>query len=162
MVKQGHKFRNWKRRYFILGNGMLRYYEAAGPVVNGQPTGQKEKGFVPLAGATVTKKISDLGRCKLTITAAEKEKNQILECDTPLELDEWFDAISQEILAANVDSLRKGERIEEVTQWYARQHQRNCDAMGLIRFGLLALVHVLDTSVRYLLASAAIRPEVLA
>lgn len=99
-------------------------------------------------GASISKKVSEAGRCKLTLTTADKGKNQLLETDNPLELDEWFAAINQEILAANVDSLRRGERIEEVTQWYARQHHQNCDAMGLIRFGLLALLHVVDTSVR--------------
>lgn len=35
-------FKNWKRRYFVLDKGVLRYYENPSPT-NTPPYGEKEK-----------------------------------------------------------------------------------------------------------------------
>jgi hypothetical protein len=50
--KQGHKRKNWKKRFFVLDNGVLTYYEKDSKEV---PYGRNMKGFVSLRmGMTCT------------------------------------------------------------------------------------------------------------
>jgi hypothetical protein len=50
MKKQGHQFKTIKRRYFVLENGELKYYEKP---LAAPPYGEKLKGSFPLKDGTV-------------------------------------------------------------------------------------------------------------
>jgi hypothetical protein len=46
LTKQGHRVKNWKRRYFTVENGLLTYFETAGDTKNlGQVRGVADHGW---------------------------------------------------------------------------------------------------------------------
>jgi hypothetical protein len=114
--KQGHVRKNWKRRFFVLSYGVLRYYEKNGQ--EGRGSGENELGAVDLKNATVkvvvNSEISSVGRtssssvggkdsgkdCRLSVVSGAG-KDLLVEAESQAEKNAWFDAVKAHILYAN-------------------------------------------------------------
>lgn len=97
LKKEGHFFRNWQKRFFVLDMGMLKYYdkESASGRENPPraPYGDNLKGSMTLAGATVTKENAD-ARSGVTLNriyiSGKDAQDLLIEADTEMALDAWF------------------------------------------------------------------------
>ena len=80
--------KNWKKRYFVLKNGELKYFESLDSKT-GKPI--SEKGYFPITGGNVFK-TTETGR---SFSFAVQQSDQILHlsADSSDELSKWMDAI---------------------------------------------------------------------
>jgi hypothetical protein len=106
LKKQGHMVKNWKRRFFVLSYGVVKYYEKNGQ--EGRGSGENELGSVDLKGATVKVVVnseisakSGSGKdCRLSIVQSSG-KDLLVEAESLVEKNAWFDALKKHILYAN-------------------------------------------------------------
>lgn len=105
LKKQGHMVKNWKKRFFVLSYGVIKYYEKNGQESRG--SGENELGSVELKGATCKVVInSDLGGknpakdYRLSVVQASG-KELLVEAESTVEKNAWFDAIKKHIIYAN-------------------------------------------------------------
>lgn len=91
--KQGHVVRNWKRRYFVLRDGVLAYYESPDPF---PPYGKKKKGEIVLKGYKVTSStsINLYVYCDDAASTGE-DKDMHLETENSSERDRWLSALKE-------------------------------------------------------------------
>ncbi len=105
LKKQGHLVKNWKKRFFVLSYGVIKYYEKNGQEQRG--SGENELGAVELKGATVkvvvNSDISSKSAAKdfriSVVSAAGKEL--LVEAESVVEKNAWFDAIKKHVVYAN-------------------------------------------------------------
>eukprot|EP01113_Clastostelium_recurvatum_P044828 TRINITY_DN760_c0_g3_i2.p1 TRINITY_DN760_c0_g3~~TRINITY_DN760_c0_g3_i2.p1 ORF type:complete len:1617 (+),score=536.15 TRINITY_DN760_c0_g3_i2:260-5110(+) len=96
--KEGHVFKNWKRRWFVLKDGLLYYFKHQDDV--------EPHGMIPITGGTVSMTPpSDTKRPPLTFEILPKQDtlpSYIMQAADETDLREWIEAISctQERLAA--------------------------------------------------------------
>jgi hypothetical protein len=114
--KQGHIVSNWKRRYFVLFEGKLTYYEDA---AESPPYGSGLKGEFVLANATVrleTTPASDGGKgrgsgsktplYRLVLTHTPSKKQLVMESPDEREQNSWAFAISEHINFATLSAQK--------------------------------------------------------
>lgn len=95
--KQGHFVSNWKRRYFVLLDGKLNYFEEAAEL---PPYGAGLKGEFVLANSTLRmEKASANGGVahRLILTHAPSKKQLVMECPDETEQNSWAAAMSEHI-----------------------------------------------------------------
>ncbi len=117
LKKQGHMIKNWKRRFFVLSYGVLKYYEKNGQEARG--SGENELGSVDLKSATVKVLVnSEIGGSagrgstgggtgggggkdfRLSVVSAAG-KDLLVEAESLAEKNAWFDAVKKHIIYAN-------------------------------------------------------------
>lgn len=105
LKKQGHMVKNWKRRFFVLSYGVLKYYEKNGQ--EGRGSGENELGSVGLKGATVkvvvnadASKSGTLKDCRMSVESSNG-KDLLIEAESVAEKNAWFDALKKHIIYAN-------------------------------------------------------------
>lgn len=107
VLKEGHKVRNWKRRYVVVEDGYLRYYER---ISDNHPYGKGFKGEICLKGYSVMVTADKRIRLVSTISKAGKDsttKNLLLDIEVEETLKKnhdiiaWYHAILAHITYAN-------------------------------------------------------------
>lgn len=102
LMKQGRNlFKSWKKRYFVLENGLISYYESESEQ---RPYGVKLKGQMSMRGARLdvyydTGGIRDEKR--LFVAGGGQENDMLLEGTNVFEIGEWSIALEQHIKFAN-------------------------------------------------------------
>lgn len=142
LKKQGHIRKSWKKRYFVLSKGVLRYYKHASP--NKEERGRELKGYVELTGATIEEVVGEGGQRHIRVIPTEEQKDLLLDAQSDDLRISWVQALLDEIRACNIDSLASGERIPRVVDWYESQHKKFRDALDLVIIGQLFQLHVKD------------------
>lgn len=95
ILKEGHLFKNWKNRFFVLEAGTMIYYESS---TDTYPYGVRKKGEIILKGTT-----AKVNQNIITISfegdAASRDglSTLTLEIRYPTEREEWFQAIKSHI-----------------------------------------------------------------
>ena len=87
--KEGHIFKSWNQRWFVLNKGVLRYYKSA---METFPYGQGLKGEISL-GDYYTIPISEK-RFELRSSSEEGGKNFLMETLTESDCTEWMEVIN--------------------------------------------------------------------
>eukprot|EP00981_Chlorochromonas_danica_P006171 scaffold1302_cov165-Ochromonas_danica.AAC.5 len=102
LKKQGHVVKNWKRRFFILSQGLLNYYENNGQDTNGLP--EIPKGSIKLSSCTVSIVVNDEYNKPIPPTEQmfqvvdEIQGNKLLmKAENETQKKEWLDAIRKHI-----------------------------------------------------------------
>jgi PH domain len=88
LKKQGHLFKTWKRRYFILRGPLMAYYES-------DDVSSKELGTIFVAGATVDDLPEHSKPHVFLITQATVDKPYVISCPDAASKKEWIDAIKE-------------------------------------------------------------------
>jgi hypothetical protein len=104
-----HHGRNWKRRYFVLSEGVLRYYEGGT-----RPTkGQKEAGSISLAECVACPTSEDRPHCLMLIR--DSSDRLLVQAESDHVRDEWLSALHAAISVAqgtvpadSLDAINKG------------------------------------------------------
>jgi hypothetical protein len=102
LTKQGRNlFKSWKKRYFVLENGLMSYYESD---LDLPPYGSKLKGQMSMRGARLdvyydTGGIRDEKR--LYVAGGGAENDVLLEGTNSFEIRQWSVALEQHISFAN-------------------------------------------------------------
>jgi hypothetical protein len=102
LTKQGRNlFKSWKKRYFVLENGLMSYYEGD---LEQPPYGSKLKGQMSMRGARLdvyydTGGIRDEKR--LYVAGGGAENDVLLEGTNSFEIRQWSVALEQHISFAN-------------------------------------------------------------
>jgi hypothetical protein len=115
LSKEGHFIKNWKKRYFVLNQGYLRYYERA---IDEPPYGVSLKGEVKLnLQSRIELQISPDGKalkenCFIlngSVLEGESKKSSkqsssylIMEAATPEDKAYWVEAIEEQIFIAGL------------------------------------------------------------
>ena len=89
LIKQGHRVKNWKRRFFVLKNGLLSYYES-------QTTQNKIKGSISVSNASIV--IFPVERfLKEFVFAITSSTGDVLvlQADTIEEFNDWVSLLQQ-------------------------------------------------------------------
>lgn len=116
--------KNWKRRYFVVDNGLLCYFEKKLEV---PPFGVNKKGECSLKGATACIATSDkfadgnaaekAKRIVITTSDASSDKSMLIEAMDEEEADEWIQSIQAHIEYANL-SLPSSPNADRMTGKY--------------------------------------------
>lgn len=121
--KRGHLVRNWKKRFIVLHDGEIIYYDKANK--NETNGAGKPKGRLHLLGAICELKQNDATKLpSIEIIGRQGEKDLLLQYPSLAEAQAWFDAISWTIFRWNMNSLETGDELEEVKQWYQQQKKK--------------------------------------
>jgi len=100
MTKQGHIIRNWKKRFFVVSEGVLSYYV--------DEDRKDLKGEMPLKNKDLT---SDATRLLITMTpgapadGSGAQKDLLMEATSPQDAAVWAEALSNHIKFANKKPL---------------------------------------------------------
>lgn len=120
LQKRGHMVRNWKKRFIVLIDGEILYYDKANKAeTNGAG---KPKGKLHLLGAICEFKQNDSVKLPtIEIIGRQGEKDLLLQYATMTEAYEWFDTINWTIFRWNLNSIESGDGPEETNRWYHQQ-----------------------------------------
>jgi len=101
LQKQGHRVKNWKKRFFVLKAGQLSYYEQNGLEQRG--VGESLKGSVYLKGATLERVMESGKKNKDNMLKVVDAKKEILlmMAESSVEKDRWFQDIKRHIQYAD-------------------------------------------------------------
>lgn len=102
--KQGRKglIKNWKKRYFVLKNGKISYYENESKQF---PNGEGLKGELNLMN-TELELHDEGGKQQILIVAFNGENSLLIETETETETNRWAIALKQHIRYANKLSIQ--------------------------------------------------------
>ena len=107
---RGGLIKNWQRRYFVLNDGKLSYFEKRSEA---PPYGEALKGAMALTATTVCcwaseEKGADAGnhdesrrRLYMKDSASKDEKDMLIEAEDELDAKEWLDAVAKHIQYAS-------------------------------------------------------------
>jgi len=145
LKKEGHFFRNWQKRFFVLDMGVLKYYEKESASGRENPPrapyGESLKGTITLAGASVTKENADarsgVGLNRIYISGKDAQ-DLLLEADTEMALDAWFHDIQQHVQFADnnphlvdvEDDKNGGSAAERARKLYQDNGSRGSSMFG--------------------------------
>ena len=93
IYKQGQLFKNWKNRYFILNEGILKYYERAHPM---NTIGINEKGSI-----TSLKDKSIVIEDDILSIVGGKKRDLTIRFFNDEEKNEWLTALNEHITYCN-------------------------------------------------------------
>ena len=93
MMKQGGSIKTWKKRFFILDNGVLIYYSRE--TYQGSNVGFEEKGRIPLSSGDEITLLEEKKGCKLLLSSSLRELSMIV--DTKDMANAWTAAINDHI-----------------------------------------------------------------
>jgi hypothetical protein len=145
LKKEGHFFRNWQKRFFVLDMGMLKYYEKESASGRENPPrapyGEGLKGSMTLAGATVTKENAD-ARSGVSLNriyiSGKDVQDLLIEADTEMALEAWYKDIQLHIeFADNNPHLVDVEDSDKANSAAAEKGRKNStdSARGSSMFG---------------------------
>lgn len=103
LKKEGHMFHTWKRRYFVLLDGELAYYE--GPS-DSPPFGTKNRGSITLRDVTIDCSNGKLGKRRIYIAGEVGTKDLLLEAESESERERWREALQAHASYASSSSQR--------------------------------------------------------
>jgi len=89
--KEGHSFKSWKNRWFVLANGKLRYYVEESNVT---PFGTNEKGCIDLIGMSCS---SEGTTVEIKNVNDESVRCYVLDIPDRIERLSWVQAINEHI-----------------------------------------------------------------
>jgi len=89
--KEGHSFKSWKNRWFVLANGKLRYYVEESNVA---PFGTNEKGCIDLIGMSCS---SEGTTVEIKNVNDESIRCYVLDIPDRIERLSWVQAINEHI-----------------------------------------------------------------
>jgi len=123
LTKRGHLRRNWKKRFVVLYDGEIVYYDKAN---KGETNGDgSAKGRLHLLGAVCDFKKNDSNKLPtIEIVGRQGEKDLLLQFPNMKEANEWFDMINWTIFRWNLNSIESGDGPEETNRWYHQQLQK--------------------------------------
>lgn len=96
LMKEGHEVKNWKKRYFVMELGVMKYYVSP---LHHYPYGEELKGELNLAGYEVAV-VNRQGRIHLK-HASGHFKEMMLECGEVQLVTVWLQALDEHIAYAN-------------------------------------------------------------
>eukprot|EP00602_Paraphysomonas_sp_CaronLab_P001801 CAMPEP_0185037950 /NCGR_PEP_ID=MMETSP1103-20130426/33014_1 /TAXON_ID=36769 /ORGANISM="Paraphysomonas bandaiensis, Strain Caron Lab Isolate" /LENGTH=294 /DNA_ID=CAMNT_0027576175 /DNA_START=164 /DNA_END=1045 /DNA_ORIENTATION=+ len=118
LMKRGHMVRNWRKRYFVLDDGEIKYFEKRDDKTG---KGINVKGQVHLLGATCELKLNVEDSAVIEIIGRQGEKDLLLKFNSRKEAYEWYDAIHWTVYRWNVNSITSGEETVDTEKWYMQQ-----------------------------------------
>lgn len=131
LYKRGHVRRNWKKRFFVLGNGTLKYYkDEVSLEVSTGADGVHDQGnlkdSIELSAATVNTARTK-GEWKVQLRTRKNQKDLQLKTLDRREAEDWRIAIEKEIVKATTTALidedgrpRHGDEIDaDAMKWYS-------------------------------------------
>lgn len=104
LKKQGHVMMNWKKRFFVISNGEIKYYEKN---ILEETDNVKEKGCVGLRGVQVkivvqSRSAGDSQSCRFAVLNVSTGVELLqMEADSSTEKNAWFTAIKKHIKFAD-------------------------------------------------------------
>jgi hypothetical protein len=112
--------RNWKKRFVVLNDGEIIYYDKANKNESNGEGGAKGK--LHLLGAICEFKQNDAAKLPtMEIIGRQGEKDLLLQFPNMKEATEWYDLINWTIFRWNLNSIESGDGPEETNRWYHQQ-----------------------------------------
>uniref|UniRef100_A0A7S3GEJ1 non-specific serine/threonine protein kinase n=1 Tax=Palpitomonas bilix TaxID=652834 RepID=A0A7S3GEJ1_9EUKA len=129
LTKKGHIIQNWKRRWFVLGDGSLSYYAN---VKDSRP-----KGSLIVVDGEVEPNTQDKKKeCCFSVTGMNgaKKKTLVIQCESVRERDEWVKAMQSNVkgLEEEARHVKEGDSSDYVLP--------TSDKAGLDDFELLKVI----------------------
>lgn len=123
MKKKGHIIKNWKKRYFVLEKGRLRYYEHALEV---SPFGRVEKGEISLKGSKVYASTTSADGAFFEVCTGGGIVT-VIEADNPEAANEWIETIQLHMDYFFVKSTTSGDLIYATPDYQEVQEKVTID-----------------------------------
>ena len=94
MVKQGHKIKNWRRRWFVLRGFQLKYYKAE----QGADSNKKVQGLIDVRDFNVQR--ATIAKSKLALRLVSRQsanQDYLLYAESVTEYEQWFKVLGEAI-----------------------------------------------------------------
>ncbi|GMH50158.1 hypothetical protein TrVE_jg692 [Triparma verrucosa] len=137
LTKEGHRRKNWTKRYFILSAGVLSYYEKA---LDEYPFASGFKGHITLRDSEVSTFIGKDLKLRLTIKKSKADESGgkaflQMKGSNDDETHEWARSVAEELDKTNGTTSRNASKEDEMQDVTAEgQPQRtNVDAVKSMR-----------------------------
>lgn len=139
LEKRGALVRSWKKRFFLLGGGWIKYFDREVPPTAStlESFGESEglKGQCELAGGAVQGHASS-GDLKFVLKVTGGDKSTlVIDCANSVVHDQWLEAVKLEIQLANERAQEEENSSTGVRLWYSAREKSAKAALELLSSG---------------------------